>query len=71
MSSPHLNRRHFLAALAASVVAAGAALPIGFPKEVATVESSQRGFSGALKEMPWLFLYTGDVNWKVEARQAA
>ncbi len=85
MSSPHLNRRHFLAALAASVVAAGAALPIGFPKEVVTPNmitaqkwvqvtvrfADEASEARAREEIPWLFRYTGDSNWKVEARQAA
>ncbi len=87
MNSPHLNRRHFLAALAASVVTAGAALPIGFPKEVVQpnmiaaqkwvqmqVEvrfADEASEARAREKMPWLFVYTGDANLKFEARHAA
>ena len=85
MNSPHLTRRRFLAALAASVVAAGAALPIGFPKEIpkevvmrnwTRVQvmvrfADEASEARAREEAPWLFLHTGDSNWKVEARQAA
>ena len=79
MNSPHLTRRHFLAALAASVVAAGAALPVGFPKEIGKSEwiqvtvrfADEASEAAARKEAPWMFLHTGDTNWKVEARQAA
>ena len=77
MNSPHLTRRHFLAALAASVVAAGAALPVGFPKEIApwikvTVRfADEASEARARKEIPWLFQYTGEINWEVEARKAA
>ena len=81
MSKPahSLDRRHFLAALAASVVAAGAALPVGFPKEIVmpawiqvTVRfADEASEAQARKEMPWLFQYTGDDIWEVEARKAA
>lgn len=80
----HLTRRHFLAALAASVVAAGAGLPIGFPKEVVALFPGEPWptanwkrvlitvrFADEAREMPWLFVHTGDSNQKVEARQAA
>ena len=77
----HLTRRHFLAALAASVVAVGAALPIGFPKEVVVPNwkrvlvtmrfADEASEAKARKEAPWIFVHTGDSNWKVEARQSS
>ena len=69
MGAPYLNRRHFLAALAASVVAAGAPLPIGFPKEAVKPQPStfmemqlrvifadKASEARAREQMPWLFV---------------
>ncbi len=81
MTSPHLNRRHFLAALAASVVAAGAALPIGFPKEAVKPKdvwvrlvvrfADEQAQAKALEEAPWLFIRTGHAVMETAARSAA
>ena len=76
MNSPHLTRRHFLAALAASVVAAGAALPIGFPAEFKELKITTP------REMRWIQLvgdgsqqllltYTGKRDEEATARHAA
>ena len=75
MNSQHLTRRHFLAALAASVVAAGAALPIGFPKKVVqpNMIAAEKWIAVQFTGMPGLFRYTGDDDWiaQVEVRHAA
>lgn len=65
---PVMRRRRFLLALAASVVAAGASLPVGFPRElkrsrlVATfkvVFASPEEEEHALRTAPWLFTGEG------------
>ena len=81
MSSPYLTRRHFLAALAASVVAAGAALPVGFPTEAAKPKDAWIRFvvkfadeaseTKARKEAPWLFIRLGGGVVETAARLAA
>lgn len=85
MSTPYLNRRHFLAALAASVVAAGVVLPIGFPKEVVKpniiaakkwVRFVVRFADGASEvkareEMPWLFVHRGEADSNFTVRVTA